>query len=126
MRKILLIILTNIHLLGNTEISQVFKIPNLVDHYFEHCRINPEMSFFQFLAMHYGGDDGTDADNDKDNALPCHNPHHNTLSVVSVKIQEAPSGEIISSGDTDNYIMPLLAYYPQEHIFSFFKPPKTV
>jgi hypothetical protein len=105
--------------------SQVFRIHNLVDHYFEHNRLNLEINFFQFLSMHYGGDDGTNADDNKDNQLPCHNPHHNTLSVICFKIQEAPSGETISSGINDNYIMPLLTHYPQEHIFSFFKPPRT-
>jgi hypothetical protein len=75
--------------------------------------------------MHYGGDDGTDADNDKDDQLPCHNLHHNTLSVVCFKIQDAPSIENLSSDQTDGYILPLLTYHPQEHIFSFFKPPKA-
>ena len=125
MRKIFLIILSSVHLIGNTEISQVFKIPNLVDHYFEHCRIDPRISFFEFLSMHYAGDDGTDADDDKDSQLPCHNTNHHTFSVVCFKIQEALSGEIISSGKTDKYILPSLAYCPQEHIFSFFKPPKA-
>ena len=106
MRNILLFILINDHLLGNTEISQVFKIPNLVNHYFEHCRLNPQISFIEFLAMHYGGNDGTDADNDKDNQLPCHNLHHNTLSVVCFEIREAPSVAIIPADKTDNYILP--------------------
>jgi hypothetical protein len=125
MRNILLIILASVHFFGNTEISQVFKVPNLINHYFEHCRLNPGMSFFQFLSMHYGGDDGTNADNDKDDQLPCHNLHHNTLSVVCFKIQEAASIDILSSDRTDGYVMPLLTYHPQEHIFSFFKPPRT-
>jgi hypothetical protein len=126
MRKILLIILTSVHLLGNTEISQVLKLPNLITHYFEHHRLNPAISFFQFLAMHYGGNDGTHADDEKDNQLPCHDLYHNTLSVVCFKIvQDPPSIEIVTSYNNKEYGTTLLAYLPQEHVFSFFQPPKA-
>ncbi|MDP4263968.1 MAG: hypothetical protein Q8941_15680 [Bacteroidota bacterium] len=125
MRNFLLIILTSIHLFGNTEISQVLRIPNLVTHYFEHCRLNPGITFFQFLNMHYGGNDGTHADDSKDNQLPCHNLHHNTLSVVCYKIQDIPSLELVTRYNTREYGKPLLTYHPQEHVFSFFQPPKA-
>lgn len=32
--------------------------------------------------MHYGGNDGTTADDDFDSQLPCHNPNHNTIAHV--------------------------------------------
>ena len=126
MKKTVLILLTIIHLTGNTEISQVFKFPNLISHYFEHCRINPRISFLQFLAMHYGGHDGTHADDEKDNQLPCHNVHHNTLSVVCFKIHDAPSLESATHYNTMEYGSPLLPSHPDEHIFSFFQPPKCI
>jgi hypothetical protein len=125
MRQILLISIISVHLLGNTEISQVLKFPNLITHYFEHCRLNPGISFFEFLTMHYGGNDGTHADDEKDNQLPCHNLQHNTLSVVCFKIQNAPSLEMVTEYNIREYGRPLLTYHPQEHVISFFQPPKT-
>jgi hypothetical protein len=127
MRQILLISIISIHFLGNTEISQLFKLPNLIDHYFEHHRQNPNIDFFKFLAMHYGGDDGTDADNEKDNQLPCHNLHHNTLSVVCFQIiQDAPALDIVTYYNTEKYGKPLQTYLPQKHGITPFQPPKTV
>jgi len=124
--RILLTILTSIHLLGNTEINQVFKLPNLVCHYFEHCQLNPDISFFRFLSMHYGGNDGTHADDEKDNQLPCHNLEHNTLSVICFKIiQDPPSIEIVTYYNDKEYGTLLLTYLPQKHVNSLFQPPKV-
>jgi len=81
MRKILVIGLVSIHLFGNTELVQVLRLPNLVQHYFEHCRIKPDLGFIEFMCMHYGGDDGTDADNTHDQQLPCRDAHNTTLAI---------------------------------------------
>jgi hypothetical protein len=124
MRKFLLIILTSIHLFGNTEISQLLRIPNLIHHYLEHCRLEPGIGFTQFLSMHYGGNDGTSADDEKDQQLPCHNPHHNSLSVVCFKLQDAPSIESVTTYESNDYTIQLISYHSQEHIFSFFQPPR--
>ena len=82
MRKILAITLVSLHLLANTEASQLLKLPQLIHHYFQHHRQNPSINFFQFLVMHYGGDDGTTADDDFDNQLPCHHFAHNSMTMV--------------------------------------------
>ena len=89
MKKALIIVMLGIHLAGNTEVGQLLRLPELIAHYFQHHRQNNEISFFEFLSMHYGGDDGTNADNDYDNQLPCHNFQHNTISLAfSPMIQE--------------------------------------
>lgn len=127
MRQLLLISIVVIHLLGNTEISQVFKLPNLVDHYFEHHRQNNSLDFFEFLAMHYGGNDGTSADDFKDSQLPCHNIHHNTLSVVCFQItQGVPYLDIITLYNSKIYAMPLQTQLPSKHGITLFQPPRTV
>lgn len=77
-----MIVLVGIHLAGNTEVGQLLRLPELITHYFQHHRQNSDISFIEFLSMHYGGDDGTNADNDYDNQLPCHNLKHNTISLV--------------------------------------------
>lgn len=81
-KKALVIVLISIHLTGNTEIGQLLRMPQLLSHYFQHSRQVGHLSFFAFIAMHYGGDDGTSADNDYDNQLPCHNLQHNTISIA--------------------------------------------
>lgn len=90
MKRALMIVMVGIHLAGNTEVGQLLRLPELITHYFQHHRQNSDISFMEFLAMHYGGDDGTNADNDYDNQLPCHNLKHNTISLVfSPMINEA-------------------------------------
>lgn len=126
MRQILLISIISIHFLGNTEISQVFKLPNLMDHYFEHHRQNRNLNFFEFLAMHYGGDDGTHADDEKDSQLPCHNLHHNTLSVVCFQIvQDAPILDIVTLYNSKEYGRTLQTNLPPKHGISLLQPPKA-
>ncbi len=82
MSKNLAIILISIHLMGNTEVGQLFKLPQLVQHFFQHQHIDPSIGFFEFLAMHYSGDDGTTADDDFDKQLPYHNTNHSTVGIV--------------------------------------------
>jgi hypothetical protein len=94
MRKNLAILLISVHLVGNTEVGQLFKFPQLVSHFFQHHRLNPDLSFFEFITMHYAGDDGTTADDDYDSQLPCHNVNHNTIAFVySPMVKELPSIE---------------------------------
>lgn len=91
MRKALVISLISIHLAGNTELGQLFKLPQLVHHFLQHKMINPDLTFVTFLIQHYAGDDGTKADDDFDRQLPCHNSTaHSIASVYSPMIKETP------------------------------------
>lgn len=73
MRKIFVIGLIAVHLLGNTDLNQLVKLPKLISHFIQHQRQIPELSFIDFIAMHYGGNDGTTADDNEDSKLPFHN-----------------------------------------------------
>lgn len=95
MRKMLAILLVSVHLLGNTEASQLLKLPQLLHHYLQHHRQDPSISFFEFLSMHYSGDDGTNADDDADSQLPCHNLNHNTtILTYSPMVSDLPSMQV--------------------------------
>ena len=114
----------SIHLFGNTELGQIFKLPMLMTHFFQHHRQNPGISFSEFIAMHYGGTDGTNADDDMDNQLPCHNLHQNTFSVVYSSFEteipsiEFPVREICIYGDR------LLTGNPSKHVSLILQPPR--
>ena len=124
MRKILAILLISIHLTGNTEVGQIFRLPQLITHFFQHHRQDPSINFFEFIAMHYAGDDGTTADDDIDSQLPCHNPNHNTLAVVySPMVKEVPSIEF-SSRKTKEYNSRLLTGITSKHVQLILQPPR--
>ena len=39
----------------NTDVDEVYKIPNLIQHYFEHKKeVGADFGFWHFLQLHYG------------------------------------------------------------------------
>ena len=124
MQKILAISLIALHLFGNTELGQAFKLPKLISHYFQHHRQNPDIDFFDFIAMHYGGNDGTSADDDIDSQLPYHSvDHHCLFGVYTPVVQED------FEFNTKNYATPeygsnLLSGNSSEHVLLILQPPK--
>ncbi|MFH6964229.1 hypothetical protein [Flavobacterium plurextorum] len=64
-----------------TQLVELIKLPVMVEHYVEHKEQNPNLTFFQFLCIHYQGQDVYDADYEKDMKLPFKS-HTNISSVV--------------------------------------------
>ncbi|SDL55639.1 hypothetical protein SAMN04487898_12090 [Pedobacter sp. ok626] len=46
------------------------KLPIFFDHYAEHKILSPNISFFDFLTMHYVNDNAKDIDHERDMQLP--------------------------------------------------------
>ena len=126
MRKVLVIVLIGIHLTGNTEVGQLLKLPQLVSHYFQHHRQDPDISFFEFISMHYLGDDGTSADDDFDSMLPCHNVRHNTLAVVYSPMTQDIIPDALTDRKVVEYNSRLEAGISSKHVLLILQPPKAV
>jgi hypothetical protein len=124
MRKILAILLISIHLTGNTEVGQLFRLPQLMAHFFQHHRQDPSISFFDFIAMHYAGDDGTTADDDIDSQLPCHNPNHNTIAVSYTPMVKEIASIEVSVYETKVYNSRLLNGVTSKHVLLILQPPR--
>lgn len=125
MKKSLIILLVSIHLAGNTEMGQFLRLPELVTHYFQHHRQNPDLSFWNFIAMHYGGSDGTSADDDYDSQLPCHNINHSTLSLVfSPLLPEQPAAQKAADPMTA-YCDCLPERITPKHTLTLLQPPRA-
>ena len=71
-----------IYLLGATELSQLLKIPLLIEHYTEHKLDNGNLSLLSFMYMHYVGDDGDSTDEQKDQNLPFKSAHFQMQNTV--------------------------------------------
>lgn len=125
MRKTLVILLIGIHLAGNTEAAQLLRLPQLISHYFQHRQLDGDISFFQFIAMHYGGDDGTSADDDYDSKLPCHNISHTTISLVLTSITKDLSSVTIPVVANIDYNEKPAAGISSKHVLLILQPPRA-
>ncbi|HPH31164.1 MAG TPA: hypothetical protein PLB49_04910 [Chitinophagaceae bacterium] len=123
MRKKLAILLISLHLFGNTEAGQVFKLPQLFTHYTEHKQLDHSLGFIEFLLMHYGGDDGTDTDNDQDQQLPCHNIHHTTVCIAYSPMTKAMPINDIYLWETRSYRSHLSGPIPDLPLPVLLQPP---
>ena len=70
LRQVSLFILSAVFAFSATELHQLIRLPQLVVHYHEHKRIDPSMSMFGFLQLHYTADHPMDNDDTDDNQLP--------------------------------------------------------
>lgn len=112
MQKSLAFILLLLHLYANTELQQIFRLPRLISHYFQHHRQDTSISFSKFLGMHYGGNDGTTSDDDIDKKLPFHNPVLPCLSVVYFPLVQDPiviNPPVISNIQYNGYSQPFIS-----------------
>ena len=57
-------------MLSTTQLSELLKLPILIEHYMEHKQENKDLSFLGFLEMHYAHGSPHDADYEKDMKLP--------------------------------------------------------
>ncbi|ARS38326.1 hypothetical protein CA265_00925 [Sphingobacteriaceae bacterium GW460-11-11-14-LB5] len=67
--KVILFLLFPI-LIFNTSVREVIKAPQLIVHFIQHHDIDAQISFIDFLQMHYFGQDLNDNDEEEDMKLP--------------------------------------------------------
>lgn len=77
MKKAITILFLSIYLLSATEISQLLKLPKLIEHVKAH-----QLSLWEFLCIHYGQGNVFDADYNEDMKLPF-KTENNTVALTS-------------------------------------------
>lgn len=70
MRKWTIILLMAVYTFGTTDAYQLLKFPIMLQHFVEHRREDPKMSFIAFLRMHYADKIVVDEDFSRDMQLP--------------------------------------------------------
>jgi hypothetical protein len=68
-----------IHFFAATELTQLFKLPVLLEHYDEHKQKDKALSFGSFLYQHYVADQHNADHPDRDHELPFHS-HEDCIS----------------------------------------------
>lgn len=110
-----------IYLVSFTEFKEVLRLPLLVQHYGEHKDQVAEISFFEFLVMHYETDVAHD---DRDNRLPFKDCSHSFIGqIVVLPIQKIALVERVETNST-TYQFFYLQHEPKLITAEIFQPPK--
>jgi len=121
MKRAFATVLLLAYLVSFTEFSEVLRLPLLVKHYTEHKSKVAELSFIEFLVMHYETDVAHD---DRDMRLPFKDCHH-SFSAQTIVL---PVQKIILMDDADNIAIIHHSFYllhePQILASDIFQPPK--
>ncbi|MFA6086950.1 hypothetical protein [Mucilaginibacter sp.] len=127
MKKFTAILLLTAFLFSTTELHQLLKLPVIFEHFAEHRKENKDISFLQFLDMHYMHGSPRDKDYSEDMKLPFKTAD-NCVSMVSPVVIPylAPTLEnpVIYIPEKEMYI-PKDGLIPSAYLFSIWQPPKS-
>ena|SRR5258708_7542867 len=106
---------------SNTEFHEMLRLPILLEHYNQHKQLASDISFWDFLVMHYKSDVSHDSD---DNQLPFKDPGHSfTASTLALPIHKIVLKETTTLTQSDHsygYSETFIA----SHLSDIFQPPK--
>jgi hypothetical protein len=110
---------------GNLPVAQILKLPTLLQHFHEHQSRNSQISFVDFLEMHYWGKDINDNDDDRDNQLPFKNEtvvcsvyYH--ITSYSIQLDKPAISPVIIHCQVNE------SFHLDAHPGSLFRPPRAI
>jgi len=109
----------------NGKVIELGKIPALIEHFQQHKVQRSQLSFNEFLFMHYVGDDANDQDNNSDEKLPFKSTQeHSGVSVDGIWLPDnsmffTGSVELISQNTIPVYKAAVLKQFNNQ----LFRPP---
>jgi len=108
---------------SNTEFHEMLRLPILLEHYSQHKKQVSDISFWDFLVMHYKSDVSHDSD---DNQLPFKDPGHSfTASTLALPIHKIVLKETMLLSEPVHSF----AYsetFMASHLSDIFQPPKAL
>ncbi len=88
-KKILFITLLSVHLLGNTDFIQVFRLPMLLVHYQNHLKENNRLDLIYFLSSHYSSQgDGISSDDKEEKEMPFMQNNQRSINISLVNLSD--------------------------------------
>lgn len=121
MSRILAISFLVLYINSNTEFHEMLRLPILLEHYSQHKQKVSDISFWDFLVMHYQSDVSHDSD---DNQLPFKDPGHSftapTLALPQPKMVLKESVILTKTDHACSYSETFIA----SHRSDIFQPPK--
>ncbi len=126
MRKFISIFLLSSYLLSSTIVGELVKIPAFIEHYQEHKMEDAEMTFWDFLEIHYFNGDVADEDYEKDMQLPFKTINGNIL-LIGLKPEFIANPEFtLPSPNIKNALIPSYVFlFASQYLNTFWHPPQS-
>lgn len=126
MKKTIAILFISLYVLSATELNQFFKLPILFEHFSEHKTENRNITFLQFLKIHYQGNHTPDSDDLKDKRLPFKS-HGNSFSTQIFAVLPAFTVIEIPVFSDNNKSIAIYKnqFIPTLQLESIWQPPKN-
>jgi hypothetical protein len=108
----------------NNSLGEVFKLPKFIAHFSEHYAADNSLDVFDFIYMHYLGDDQNNADQDKDMELPfkkMEDPF--SFQVVFFPVFNLISGNKFEAIDSYLFVLFKKDRFKDPSLKSVFRPP---
>lgn len=125
MKRIAGIFLIGIYMFSFAEFHNLLKVPILFEHFREHRQLEPSISFFSFIKLHYLDPIVVDDDYQRDQQLPFRDTDCCVMTVASVCECPQLSVEIDKPEDTvTEFHLYNEINKPQFVTFDIFQPPR--
>jgi len=121
MKRLVAIHLLFFYLISFTEFSEVLRLPLLIEHYTEHKSKVGDLSFWEFLVMHYETDAAHD---DTDNELPFKECGHSFTASVALPDQRLQLQDVNLNSEK-RYSLFYFQHAPSLVKQDIFQPPKV-
>lgn len=129
MKRFLAIFFFSVYLLStHVQVLELLKLPVLLEHFGEHRQRSPEVSFFQFLSMHYAQADTTDQDHERDMQLPFKTLSHSPMIWLGCIVPQHeisfPSAPVIVVAREQSF--PKEEAWSSQYLSFIWQPPRFV
>lgn len=124
MRKACALFLLLLYLLTNTEMHQFVRLPILLDHYQEHRALKNDISFLEYLSLHYFT---YDEHNHNHQDLPFKHGHCTVIHMVLAVVPNVTPADFNAEEPVHNEnISPEPQFHFSSLLASIWQPPKRL
>ncbi|HLZ16345.1 MAG TPA: hypothetical protein VKQ08_04870 [Cyclobacteriaceae bacterium] len=121
MSRMLAISFLLLYINSNTEVHEMLRLPILLEHFSQHKKLVSDISFWDFLVMHYESDVNHDSD---DNQLPFKDPGHSfTAPTLALPIHKMVLKETVVLAEVDHSFF-YHETFIASHLSDIFQPPR--
>ncbi|OFY84140.1 MAG: hypothetical protein A3F72_19875 [Bacteroidetes bacterium RIFCSPLOWO2_12_FULL_35_15] len=111
---------------STTELHELFKLPHVVYHFFEHRSEHPDVSLAQFLQIHFSQEHSNHkGDNHNKGCLPFQGEHNHPIQLLQFYANNYSDFRLIpqSSSVKNQYFSQ--SFSPSAYLANIWQPPKV-